>query len=70
MGAKLRSTFPSGSCRVLGVEGARGEFVVPNDELTEALGSSDEWIQRHTGIVTRRHAAALRPFGTALAEYH
>jgi 3-oxoacyl-[acyl-carrier-protein] synthase-3 len=44
--------------RILGLGGARGERVVPNDELVGPIDSSDEWIQQRTGIVTRRRAGA------------
>ncbi len=53
---QLRTTTPSGYSRILGVGGARGSLVVTNDELAEQLRSSDEWIRRRTGIVTRRRA--------------
>ncbi|CAN5509857.1 ketoacyl-ACP synthase III [soil metagenome] len=53
---QLRTTTPSGFSRILGVGGARGGLVVTNDEIAEPLRSSDEWIQRRTGIVTRRRA--------------
>jgi 3-oxoacyl-[acyl-carrier-protein] synthase-3 len=52
----LRSAPLTGFSRILSVGGARGQIVVRNDELTEAIGSSDEWIRRRTGIVTRRRA--------------
>lgn len=54
--SQLRTTAPSGYSRILGVGGARGSRVVTNDELAEPLRSSDEWIRRRTGIVTRRYA--------------
>jgi 3-oxoacyl-[acyl-carrier-protein] synthase-3 len=38
------------------VGGARGELVVPNDDVVGPIDSSDEWIRRRTGIVTRRRA--------------
>lgn len=37
---------------------ARGDRVVPNSELVEAIDSSDEWIQQRTGIITRTRASA------------
>jgi 3-oxoacyl-[acyl-carrier-protein] synthase III len=42
--------------RILGLGAARGELTVPNDDLVEAIDSSDEWIRQRTGIVTRRRA--------------
>lgn len=56
MTVALRSTIPSSFSRILGVGGARGELVVTNDDIAGALESSDEWIRRRTGIVTRRRA--------------
>lgn len=44
--------------RILGLGAARGENLVPNDDLVEAIDSSDEWIRQRTGIVTRARAAA------------
>jgi 3-oxoacyl-[acyl-carrier-protein] synthase-3 len=56
MTTSLRSAQPNTFSRILSVGGVRGELVVPNDDLTEAIQSSDEWIQRRTGIITRRRA--------------
>jgi 3-oxoacyl-[acyl-carrier-protein] synthase-3 len=39
--------------RILGLGAARGENVVPNDDLVGPIDSSDEWIRQRTGIVTR-----------------
>ncbi|TFB76158.1 ketoacyl-ACP synthase III [Cryobacterium glaciale] len=39
--------------RILSVGAARGENLVPNDDLVAAIDSSDEWIQQRTGIITR-----------------
>jgi len=44
--------------RILGLGAARGEHLVPNDDLVEAIDSSDEWIRQRTGIVTRARASA------------
>ena len=43
--------------RILGFGAARGDLVVPNSELVEAIDSSDEWIRQRTGIITRRRAS-------------
>jgi len=43
--------------RILGVGAARGDLVVPNSELVEAIDSSDEWIRQRTGIITRTRAS-------------
>ncbi|WP_062521046.1 beta-ketoacyl-ACP synthase III [Demequina silvatica] len=42
--------------RILGLGVARGEHLVPNDDLIEPINSSDEWIRKMTGIVTRVRA--------------
>lgn len=44
--------------RILSVGAARGDIEVQNDELVEAIDSSDEWIRQRTGIVQRRRAGA------------
>jgi 3-oxoacyl-[acyl-carrier-protein] synthase-3 len=44
--------------RILSYGAARGDLVVPNSELVEAIDSSDEWIQQRTGIITRTRASA------------
>ncbi|MDR7234510.1 beta-ketoacyl-ACP synthase III [Agrococcus sp. BE272] len=42
--------------RILSVGAARGEVVVPNEELVGPIDSSDEWIRQRTGIITRVRA--------------
>jgi 3-oxoacyl-[acyl-carrier-protein] synthase-3 len=37
---------------------ARGDRVVPNDDLVGPINSSDEWIRQRTGIITRTRASA------------
>ena len=44
--------------RIYSYGAARGDLVVPNDELIAAIDSSDEWIQQRTGIITRTRASA------------
>ncbi|MEO6942377.1 MAG: beta-ketoacyl-ACP synthase III [Terrimesophilobacter sp.] len=44
--------------RLYGFGAARGDRVVPNDELVGPIDSSDEWIQQRTGIITRTRASA------------
>jgi 3-oxoacyl-[acyl-carrier-protein] synthase-3 len=44
--------------RILGLGAARGENVVPNDDLVGPIDSSDEWIRQRTGMVTRVRAGA------------
>jgi 3-oxoacyl-[acyl-carrier-protein] synthase-3 len=42
--------------RIYSYGAARGERVVPNDDLVGPIDSSDEWIRQRTGIVTRVRA--------------
>ena len=42
--------------RVLGLGVARGEQVVPNEDIIGPINSSDEWIRQRTGIATRVRA--------------
>ncbi len=42
--------------RILAMGAARGERVVPNDDLVGPIDSSDEWIRQRTGIETRVRA--------------
>lgn len=49
------SLRPSG---MLGVGHYRPSRVIPNSELVEAIDSSDEWIQKRSGIIERRWATA------------
>lgn len=44
--------------RIYSLGAARGDVVVPNDDLVEPIDSSDEWIRQRTGIVERRRASA------------
>lgn len=44
--------------RIYSYGAARGDLVVPNDELIGPIDSSDEWIRQRTGIVTRTRASA------------
>ena len=43
--------------RIYGIGAARGDRVVPNDDLVGPIDSSDEWIRQRTGIVTRVRAS-------------
>ena len=43
--------------RILSVGAARGDLVVPNDDLIGPIDSSDEWIRQRTGIETRTRAS-------------
>lgn len=42
--------------RIYSYGAARGENVVPNDDLVGPIDSSDEWIRQRTGIITRVRA--------------
>lgn len=44
--------------RILSIGAARGDLVVPNDDLVGPINSSDEWIRQRTGIITRTRASA------------
>jgi 3-oxoacyl-[acyl-carrier-protein] synthase-3 len=44
--------------RIYAYGAARGENLVPNDDLVGPIDSSDEWIRQRTGIVTRARATA------------
>lgn len=43
--------------RIYGYGAARGDLVVDNLQLAEAIASSDEWIKQRTGIATRSRAS-------------
>lgn len=53
-------TQPTGVAhtRIYAYGAARGERVVPNDDLIGPIDSSDEWIRQRTGIITRTRAEA------------
>ncbi|THG32880.1 beta-ketoacyl-ACP synthase III [Naasia lichenicola] len=44
--------------RILAMGAARGDLIVPNDDLIGPINSSDEWIRQRTGIITRTRASA------------
>src|SRR5690554_7291147 len=44
--------------RIHGLGVARGENVVPNEDIIGPIDSSDEWIRKMTGIATRVRANA------------
>ena len=44
--------------RIYSYGAARGDRIVPNDDLVGPIDSSDEWIRQRTGIVTRTRASA------------
>nr|WP_284301977.1 beta-ketoacyl-ACP synthase III [Homoserinibacter gongjuensis] len=43
--------------RIISLGAARGDLVVPNDDLVGPINSSDEWIRQRTGIITRKRAS-------------
>ncbi len=43
--------------RIWGVGAYRPERIVPNSELVDRIGSSDQWIRDRSGIISRRRAA-------------
>jgi 3-oxoacyl-[acyl-carrier-protein] synthase-3 len=58
MTPKLKQSTGAKFTRLYGFGAARGDRVVPNDDLVGPIDSSDEWIQQRTGIVTRKRASA------------
>jgi 3-oxoacyl-[acyl-carrier-protein] synthase-3 len=50
-----QSTGPAYT-RIYAYGAARGENLVPNDDLVGPIDSSDEWIRQRTGIITRARA--------------
>ena len=55
---RLRGTVPVAGSRILGVGAYRPSRVVSNDEAAALIDSSDAWIRRRSGIVSRRYAGA------------
>jgi 3-oxoacyl-[acyl-carrier-protein] synthase III len=55
-GARLMTDPDRPKVRVLGIGGYRPRRSVANDELSEVIDSSDEWIRERTGIERRRWA--------------
>ncbi len=42
---------------IMSLGAARGDMVVPNDDLVGPIDSSDEWIRQRTGIIERRRSS-------------
>ena len=57
MTALNQSASRAGS-RILAYGAARGDQVVPNDDIIGPINSSDEWIRQRTGVIERRRASA------------
>jgi 3-oxoacyl-[acyl-carrier-protein] synthase-3 len=55
--AKLNQYETVKFSRIYALGAARGDLTVTNDDIAEPIESSDEWIRRRTGIVTRRRAS-------------
>jgi len=53
--ALVQPTGPAHT-RIYSYGAARGENYVPNDDLVGPIDSSDEWIRKRTGIITRVRA--------------
>jgi 3-oxoacyl-[acyl-carrier-protein] synthase III len=43
--------------RILSFGAARGDLIVPNDDLVGPIDSSDEWIRQRTGVIERRRVS-------------
>jgi 3-oxoacyl-[acyl-carrier-protein] synthase-3 len=43
--------------KIMSLGAARGDTVVPNDDLVGPIDSSDEWIRQRTGIIERRRSS-------------
>ncbi len=54
----LKQYQPTSYSRIYALGAARGDLVVTNDDIAGPIDSSDEWIQRRTGIISRRRASA------------
>lgn len=57
MTTALNQTSGPVGARLLAFGSARGDRVVPNDDLVGPIDSSDEWIRQRTGIETRTRAS-------------
>jgi 3-oxoacyl-[acyl-carrier-protein] synthase-3 len=55
--ATLKQSSGAQFTRIYSYGAARGDLVVPNDDLIGPINSSDEWIRQRTGIVTRTRAS-------------
>lgn len=53
----LKQAAGSPGSRIISLGAARGDLVVPNDDLVGPINSSDEWIRQRTGIITRKRAS-------------
>jgi 3-oxoacyl-[acyl-carrier-protein] synthase-3 len=54
----LKQAVGSPFTRIISVGAARGDLIVPNDDIVGPIESSDEWIRQRTGVITRTRASA------------
>ena len=57
MTVHLKQAQGAPGSRILALGAARGDLVVPNEDLVGPIDSSDEWIRQRTGIITRKRAS-------------
>jgi 3-oxoacyl-[acyl-carrier-protein] synthase-3 len=53
----LKQSVGTKFTRIYSYGAARGDLVVPNEDLVGPIDSSDEWIRQRTGIITRTRAS-------------
>ena len=53
----LKQAVGSPFTRIISVGAARGDLIVPNDDIVGPIESSDEWIRQRTGVITRTRAS-------------
>src|ERR1700710_2019501 len=53
----LKQSVGTPFTRIYSYGAARGDLIVPNDDLIGPIDSSDEWIRQRTGIITRTRAS-------------
>jgi len=53
----LHQAVGSRFTRIMSVGAARGDLIVPNDDIVGPIESSDEWIRQRTGVITRTRAS-------------
>ncbi|MEU9191150.1 beta-ketoacyl-ACP synthase III [Streptomyces sp. NPDC048484] len=68
MAARLRSADAVAGSRIVGLGAYRPARIVYNDEVIRSIDSSDEWIRRRSGIVSRRFAEPDETVVTMAAE--
>lgn len=53
----LKQSHGAEFTRIYSYGAARGDLIVPNEDLIGPINSSDEWIRQRTGIITRTRAS-------------